>query len=127
MASRHAPAGSSILIVDDEFGMGEMLRDLLGDAGYEVSLALNGHRALLQLQNRTFDVLLTDVMMPVMDGVQLVRAVRAEPRHQHMRIVFMTSLLSLAPSDNRLGDAELEKPFTPELLLATLSAVRATR
>jgi len=114
----------TILIVDDEYGLGEMLRELLVDVGYEVSLAINGYRALVQLQNRTFDVLLTDVMMPVMGGPELARALRADPRHQHLRILFMTALLSAGPSDERLYDAILEKPFTPEHLLATLEAVR---
>ena len=105
-------------------GWARLLRDLLAEVGYEVSLAINGYRALVQLQNRTFDVLLTDVMMPVMDGAELARAVRADPRHQHLRILFMTALLSVVPSERGLYDAILEKPFTPERLIATLQAVR---
>ena len=126
MAPTNENAGSSILIVDDEYGLGEMLRDVLVDVGYDVSLAMNGRRALAQLQDRTVDVVLTDVMMPVMDGLELARALRAEPRHQRMRIVFMTSLRSIASAEEGLCDAVLEKPFTPDSLLATLSAVRST-
>jgi CheY-like chemotaxis protein len=123
MTQRDEHTRSSILVVDDEYGFGEMLRDLLVHVGYDVSLALNGHRALVQLQARTFDVLLTDVMMPVMDGRELARALRGDPRHQHLRIIAMTSLLSFAPSEDGLWDAVLEKPFTPERLLETLEAV----
>jgi two-component system chemotaxis response regulator CheY len=115
---------STVLIVDDEYGLGELLRDVLVDAGYDVSLAVNGCRALVQLQDRTFDVVLTDVMMPVIGGVELARALRADPRHQGLRIVLMTSLLSVIPSEDTLWDAALEKPFTPERLLTTLEAVR---
>ena len=115
---------SSILIVDDEYGFPEMLRDVLVEVGYDVSLAINGSRALVQLRDRTFDVVLTDVMMPVMDGLELARALRADPRHRHLRIVVMTSLLSVAGSEDGLWDAVLEKLFTPEHLLATLDVVR---
>jgi CheY-like chemotaxis protein len=114
----------TILIVDDEYGLGEMLRDLLVEVGYEVSLAINGRRALVQLQDRTVDVVLTDVMMPVMDGPELARALRADPRHRRLRIIVMTSLLSLAAADTGLWDAVLEKPFSPDDLLATLATVR---
>jgi len=124
MTAPNQPARPAILIVDDEYGLGEMLRDVLVDVGYEVSLAINGRRALAQLQDRTFDVVLTDVMMPVMGGAELAQALRADPRHRHVRILFMTSLLSVAPSEDGLYDAILEKPFTPEHLLATLDAVR---
>jgi CheY-like chemotaxis protein len=119
----HEYTRSTILIVDDEYGLGDMLRDLLVGVGYDVSLAINGHRALLQLQDRTFDIVLTDVMMPVMDGVELARRLRADPRHQGLRIVLMTSLLSRAHSEDGVCDAVLEKPFTPEHLLATLEAL----
>ena len=119
-------AGVSILIVDDEHGLGEMLKDVLVDVGYDVSLAINGRRALDRLQERTFDVVLTDVMMPVMDGVELARILRADTRHQHTRIVLMTAMLSVAPAEAGLYDAVLEKPFTPDSLFTTLSAVRFT-
>lgn len=119
-------AGVSILIVDDEHGLGEMLKDVLVDVGYDVSLAINGRRALDRLQERTFDVVLTDVMMPVMDGVELARILRADARHQLTRIVLMTAMLSVAPAEAGLYDAVLEKPFTPDSLFTTLSAVRLT-
>ena len=126
MPSAHEHTGVSVLIVDDEYGFGEMLRDVLIDAGYDVALAINGHRALVQLENRTVDVVLTDVMMPVIDGVELAQALRADPRHEGTRIVLMTSLPSFALPEADVCDALLEKPFSPEQLLATLAAVRST-
>jgi CheY-like chemotaxis protein len=126
MSSNDERVQLSVLVVDDEYGFGEMLRDVLADAGYDVSLTINGHRAFLQLKDRTVDILLTDVMMPIMDGVALARALRSDPRHRAMRIVLMTSLLSTVRADEGCCDAVLEKPFTPEHLLKILTAVRSS-
>ena len=123
MPAANERTGPSILIVDDEYGFGEMLRDVLADVGYAVTLAINGERALDSLRDKTVDVLLADVMMPVMDGVALARALRDDPRHRGTRVVLMTSLPSILPAEDELCDAVLEKPFTPEHLLTTLAAV----
>jgi len=115
----------SILIVDDEFGLAEMLRELLTDIGYDVRLAINGRLALAVLRERAADVVLTDVMMPVMNGPELARALRQDERFRNTRIVFMTSLASALRAESDLGDAVLEKPFTPERLIATLRGIGA--
>ncbi len=110
----------SILIVDDEFGLAEMLRELLAEAGYDVRLAINGRLALASLRERRAEVVLTDVMMPVMNGPELARALRQDEQFRDTCIIFMTSLTSALQAEARLGDAVLEKPFTPERLMATL-------
>jgi len=120
-----AHARPSILIVDDEFGLAEMLRELLTDIGYDVRLAINGRLALAVLRERAADVVLTDVMMPVMNGPELARALRQDERFRNTRIVFMTSLASALRAESDLGDAVLEKPFTPERLIATLRGIGA--
>ena len=66
----------SILIVDDEFGLAEMLRDMLRDYDYDVSVAINGRLALDILKERPIGLVITDMMMPVMDGVELASAMR---------------------------------------------------
>jgi CheY-like chemotaxis protein len=102
----------AILIVDDEFGLAEMLREMLREEGYQVSLASNGRLAL--------DI--TDVMMPVMDGPELATAIRHSATHRDIPIVIMTSLPSPPRQQSDLYDAVLRKPFTPELLLSTIEA-----
>ena len=111
---------TSILIVDDEFGLAEMLREMLGEYGYEVALAINGRLALEILKERHVDLVLTDSMMPVMDGPELAAAMRSSEKHRHTPIIMMTSLPSAAPKKQELFAAVLRKPFTPELLLTTM-------
>jgi CheY-like chemotaxis protein len=116
-----APMPRSILIVDDEFGLAEMLREMLHDYGYDVVLAINGRLALDILGERRVDLLITDLMMPVMDGAELAAAVRNSDALRRLPIVLMTSLPASVPSDG-LYDAVLRKPFTPDLLLAAMHA-----
>jgi len=118
---RTVPAKQSILIVDDEFGLAEMLREMLRDAGFEVTLAINGRLALEILSEGTVDVVLTDMMMPVMDGAELAVAMRNDSRHRNTPIIMMTSLPTARPQREGLFDAVLRKPFPPELLMDTLS------
>ncbi len=110
----------SILIVDDEFGLAEMLRDMLGELEYDVALAINGQLALEVLRERPIDLVITDLMMPVMDGVELAAEMRNREAHRHIPIVMMTSLPTAMPQQQHLFDAVIRKPFTPELLLKTV-------
>jgi len=112
----------SVLIVDDEFGLAEMLREMLRDYGYDVTLAINGRLALDILGERSIDLVITDMMMPVMDGAELAAAMRSTDPHRLTPIIMMTSLPSAVPAQQALFQAVLRKPFTPELLLATMEA-----
>ena len=115
-----APTKQSILIVDDEFGLAEMLRDMLRESGFEVSLAINGRLALEILRDGKVDLGLTDMMMPVMDGAELAAAIRSDDRHHRTPIIMMTSLPTALPRPQGLFDAVSRKPFTPDLLLQTM-------
>jgi CheY-like chemotaxis protein len=115
------PTLRSILIVDDEFGLAQMLREVLRDYGYEVTLAINGRLALDILGERSIDLVVTDMMMPVMDGEELATAIRTSEAHRHIPILLMTSLPSATPRRTGLYDAVIRKPFTPELLLTTMT------
>jgi CheY-like chemotaxis protein len=110
----------SILIVDDEFGLAEMLRETLRESGFEVTLAINGRLAFEILQEEAVDLVLTDMMMPVMDGAELAAAMRDSDRLRATPIIMMTSLPTALPQPGDLFDAILRKPFTPELLLSTM-------
>jgi CheY-like chemotaxis protein len=109
----------SILIVDDEFGLAEMLRDMLRELDYDVTLAINGRLALDILGEKHVDLVITDMMMPVMDGFELATAMRQSQAHRTIPIMMMTSLPT-TPHANGLFDAVIRKPFTPELLLTTM-------
>ena len=111
----------SVLIVDDEFGLAEMLRDMLREDGYDVTLAINGRLALDILRERSVHLVITDLMMPVMDGLELGAAMRKCQAHRQIPIVMMTSLPTALPHHNHLFDAVIRKPFTPELLMKTVN------
>jgi DNA-binding response OmpR family regulator len=111
----------SVLIVDDEFGLAEMLREMLSEHGYEVELAINGRLAFDILSERRIDLVITDLMMPVMDGEELAVAMRDSKALHHIPIVMMTSLPTRG-QPNGLFDAVIRKPFTPDLLLTTMRA-----
>jgi CheY-like chemotaxis protein len=114
------PTKPSVLIVDDEFGLAEMLRDMLREHGYEVTLAINGRLALEILSERRVDLVLTDMMMPVIDGAELATAMRSSDAHRSTPIIMMTSLPTAVSRANGLFDAILRKPFTPDHLLTTM-------
>jgi CheY-like chemotaxis protein len=114
--------GRSILIVEDEFGLAEMMREMLSELGYDVALAINGRLALDILGERQVDLVITDMMMPVMDGAELAKAIRQHERLRATPIVMMTSLPSAILPDSDLFDAVLRKPFTPNLLLVSIDA-----
>ena len=119
-------AERSVLIVDDEFGLADMLSEMLRDYGYDVTLAINGRLALDILGERRVDMVITDLMMPVMDGAELAAAMRSSDTLRDLPIILMTSLPAV-PRQTDLYDAVLRKPFTPELLLSTMRDCFARR
>jgi CheY-like chemotaxis protein len=111
----------SVLIVDDEFGLADITADLLTEAGYDVALAINGKLGLASLAVRRADIVFTDLMMPVMDGPEMIRRMRADPRLTTIPTVLMTALPEAIPTGaGAMHDAVLVKPFSMAELLATL-------
>lgn len=107
-----------ILIVDDEFGIVEALTDVLVDEGYAVSTARNGRVALARIETEMPDLLITDFMMPVMNGPELL----AELKKRHIRIpvILMTAIDAQQLPASLDADAVLRKPFSLEGLLRIL-------
>ena len=102
----------TVLIVDDEFGLADIMVDLLGEAGYDVVLAINGSLGLTSLATRRADVVIVDLMMPVMDGPEMVRQMRADPELAHVPVILMTALPEAIPHDDLGFGAVLIKPFS---------------
>ena len=67
-----------ILVVDDEEGARELFNTILSDEGYEVTLAVNGEDALSRMKGVVYDLVVTDIKMPGMDGLQLLQEIRKE-------------------------------------------------
>ena len=110
----------SVLIVDDEFGLADITADLLTEAGYEVALAINGKLGLASLATRRADIVLTDLMMPVMDGPEMIRRMRADPSLATIPAILMTALPEVVPAEGAMHDALLVKPFTITELLGVI-------
>jgi CheY-like chemotaxis protein len=113
------PEGLSILVVDDDGGSREALSELLISLGYRVHQAASAEDAMLTLATVEPTVLVTDIALPGMSGIELARAARE--RHPSARIVFASG--SEAPSDAELGfdAASLRKPFTAQQLHALIT------
>jgi DNA-binding response OmpR family regulator len=82
-----------ILIAEDDATSGLLLKTILTKAGYEVERAIDGKAALECLEKAQYDALLTDWMMPRMDGIQLIHHARQLGRHR-MPIIVVTALVS---------------------------------
>ncbi len=117
-----------ILVVDDEEPMRNLLRDLLSGS-YEVSLAENGRKALTLLAGNTFDLLITDVMMPELDGVELVTNIRA--KNIDLKIIAIsggdkTGVFDFLPIVKLLGaDITFNKPFDINEVKTTVNMLLA--
>jgi two-component system, chemotaxis family, sensor kinase CheA len=85
-------SGGHILLVEDSDIVRESLRRILTDAGYVVTVAIDGVHGLELAKTRRFDLISTDVMMPRMDGYELTRALRAMPEYADAPIVMVTSM-----------------------------------
>ena len=103
---------ATVLVVDDEFGIGELLEALLEDEGHHALTAMNGRHALERIAESKPDLIISDLMMPVMDGAGLLRAVRENPELNAIPFALMCALPEANISDRIAGyDAFLRKPF----------------
>lgn len=103
---------ATILVVDDEFGIGELLEALLADDGHRVITAMNGRHALERLTEIVPDLIISDLMMPVMDGAALLRTIRDNPDLKHTPFALMCALPEDSIADRISGyDAFIKKPF----------------
>ncbi|WP_419815544.1 response regulator [Glacieibacterium sp.] len=101
-----------LLVADDEFGILRLLEDVLGDEGHTVVIAINGRLALDQAEAKRPDLLLTDFMMPVMDGAGLIRGMNANPALATVPVIVMSSLPEAAIADRCPPYAAfVRKPF----------------
>jgi len=117
-----------ILAVDDSAAMRQMVGITLTGAGHEVQQAADGREALAIAERQSFDLVITDVNMPVMDGLTLVRHLRNLPSYRGVPLLVLTTE---ATTEKKLeGKAAgatgwLVKPFNPDRLLATVAKVLA--
>jgi two-component system response regulator (stage 0 sporulation protein F) len=117
-----------VLIVDDETGIRLLLSDLLSSRGFEVSMARDGQESLDKLGDCIFDLVVTDIHMPGLDGIEVLKWMKKKGRKE--KIIIMTA----DPSDKRLYDNELpnievqiQKPFKMDFFLDLVIAATANK
>ena len=90
---------AAILVVEDEFGIAEVLESALVDARHEVVIAINGRQGLERLAERPLQLVLLDFMMPVLDGPGMLRVMRADPHYRDIPVIVMSSLPEAAVAE----------------------------
>ena len=110
-----------ILVVEDQEDNRAILRDLLVHAGYEVVEVGDGEKALPAASAYRPDVILMDIQLPLLDGYEATRRIKADPTLKHVPIIVVTSYaLSGDEAKARAAgcDAYMAKPYSPKALLA---------
>jgi two-component system chemotaxis response regulator CheY len=116
----------TILTVDDSSTVRQMTSFVLQAAGYEVIEAVDGNDALAKLGGQEINLILTDINMPNMDGIEFTRRVRAQEEYKFVPVIMLTT--ESRPEQKQQGKAAgatgwIVKPFNPDQLLAVVKKV----
>jgi two-component system, chemotaxis family, chemotaxis protein CheY len=118
---------SAILLIDDDASVRQVVSEMLRLAGHDVAIAENGRVALERLGEQTFDLVITDLIMPEQEGIETISEIRR--RDRSMPIIAISGGGRLGPGDyletaRYLGaDATLAKPFARQELIATVDSL----
>ena len=118
--------GSTVLIVDDSSSMRQMVRFTLEEEGYTVEEAVDGQDAAGKISGVAPELVITDINMPNMDGIGLIKEIRANSQFKFVPIIVLTTESEQAKQDEGKSagaTAWLVKPFTPEKLIETVKKV----
>jgi two-component system, chemotaxis family, chemotaxis protein CheY len=116
----------TVLVVDDSPTMRQMVSFTLREAEYDVVEAQNGQDALQKMQGHTLSLIVTDLNMPELDGIGLIRAVRGQPQTKFVPVLMLTT--ESQPDKKLAGKAAgatgwIVKPFDPARFLAVISKI----
>jgi CheY-like chemotaxis protein len=118
----------SVLVVDDEWAIAEVLEDVLGDDGYRVSVANNGKEGIHRALSDKPDVILLDYMMPILDGPRTLDALAGDERLKDIPVIMMSSLPEPTIRERCRGYvAFLRKPFLIGDVLRAIEQVLASK
>ena len=125
----HDESRPTILIVEDNKEMAVFIADEV-NLLYNVEIAGNGTEAIALLKKRSFQLIISDVMMPVMDGFALLKEVKTEIEFSHIPVILLTAKNTMQSRLEGLelgADAYLDKPFSTNLLMAQISNLISNR
>jgi heterodisulfide reductase subunit A len=117
-----------ILVVDDELVVRDSLKEWLVDEGFRVDMAESGEQALQKLGAEAFHLMLTDIKMPGMDGVELLQ--QAKERYPELTVVMMTAYATVETAVDAMKIGALDylmKPFDPQKMIPMVNAIYADR
>ncbi|HLM38644.1 MAG TPA: response regulator [Microvirga sp.] len=112
-----------ILIVEDTEDNRRIMRDLLSNAGFDIVEAHDGQAAVAAAANYVPDLILMDIQLPVLNGYEAIRRIKADPKLQAIPIVAVTSYALTGDKESARAagcDRYVAKPFSPRQLLATI-------
>jgi two-component system cell cycle response regulator DivK len=114
-----------VLVVEDQEDNMQILRDLLSSAGYEVIEADNGEAALAYAATERPDIILMDIQIPIIDGYEVTRRIKADPKLKSIPIIAVTSHAmdgGLEKARAAGCDDFVAKPYSPRALLAKITS-----
>ena len=112
-----------ILVVEDQEDNRQILRDLLSNAGYEMFEAEDGEQALVAAAAHLPDLILMDIQLPILDGYEATRRIKADPALKSIPIIVVTSYALSGDEEKARAagcDAYVSKPYSPRALLAKI-------
>jgi DNA-binding NarL/FixJ family response regulator len=115
-----------ILLVDDDILFVSLMSDFLSDAGFDITTAADGEEGLQLVKHQTFDLIIADIMMPRMDGFEMVEQIQQDPRSAHIPVVMLSAKGETSDRIHGLragANAFMVKPFELEELTAQLEAL----
>ncbi len=118
------PKINRILIVDDEPLQLALASEVIDTVNIPYDTCNNGEEALKLVHSQNYDLIFTDIQMPVMDGIDLIKSIKKEPKLATIPVVALSGNDSMAPADYKnLGFSKsLKKPYSPQSLLETISS-----
>ena len=116
---------SRVLIVDDDASMRSLVKTLLANCGYELTEATSGEQALQYIKEQLFDVILLDIMLPAMDGIEVCTRLRSDPHNHHLAIIMLTATTDVEHINRAFAAGATDyvtKPIHPFGLTARVQA-----
>lgn len=117
----NATTKKRILIVEDDSFVMDIYQTKLGQSGYDVIGAANGLEALKKMEEGTFDLVLLDIIMPYMDGLEVLKKIKEDEKNKSLPIILLTNLSQKEEVDKGLGlgasDYLIKSHFTPSEVL----------